>query len=112
MLYGPLDDADDDDDDDDDEPDDDDDELDDEQAAAASRTAAVSGTILQSRSLRPVGRVRSVAELLCLLALITRRHHPRHFDFASLGLEASGAGFRRSANVCPLVALCHRAKEA
>ena len=61
--------------------DDDDDELgddDDEQAAAASSAAAVNGTILQSPSLRRVGRVRAVAELLCLLVLFTRRHHPRH----------------------------------
>jgi len=73
MLYVPLEDEPDD---DVDAPDDDDD--DDEQAATASIAAADSVTVPQSPSLRPVGRVRAVAELLCLLVLLTRLHHPRH----------------------------------
>ena len=74
MLYVPLEDEPDD---DVDAPDDDDDD-DDEQAATASTAAADSVTVPQSPRLRPVGRVRAVAELLCPLVLLTRRHHPRH----------------------------------
>ena len=86
MLYVPL----------EDEPDDDvdalDDDDDDEQAATASIAAADSVTVPQNPSLRPAGRVRAVAELLCLIVLLTRLHHPRQSTSAAWGPSRLLAG--------------------